>query len=85
MKLVRKEIGNYFDYKTIDKLDKNTLDWTWNIGESKILMNSVIMAVPIATYPQRAININIVNEVNDMNIKRREDSDEFIQRASTHK
>lgn len=41
LKLVRKEIGNYFDYKTIDKLDKNTLDWTWNIGESKILMNSV--------------------------------------------
>lgn len=42
LKLVRKEIGNYFDYKTIDKLDKNTLDWTWNIGESKILMNSVM-------------------------------------------
>jgi len=41
LKLVRKEIGNYFDYKIIDKLDKNTLDWTWNIGESKILMNSV--------------------------------------------
>jgi len=39
--LVRKEIGKFFDYKTIDKLNKNLLDWTWSIGESKILMNSV--------------------------------------------
>lgn len=39
--LVRKEIGKFIDYKTIDKLNKNILDWTWSIGESKILMNTV--------------------------------------------
>jgi len=39
--LVRKEIGRFIDYKTIDKLNKNTLDWTWSIGESKTLMNTV--------------------------------------------
>ena len=42
MTLVRKEIGKFIDYKTIDKLNKNLLDWTWNIGESKILMNTVM-------------------------------------------
>jgi hypothetical protein len=39
--LVRKEIGRFIDYKTIDKLNKNTLDWTWSIGESKTLMNTI--------------------------------------------
>jgi len=39
--LVRKEIGKFIDYKTIDKLNKNLLDWTWSIGESKILMKTV--------------------------------------------
>jgi hypothetical protein len=39
--LVRKEIGKFFDYKTIDKLNKNLLDWTWSINESKTLMNSI--------------------------------------------
>ncbi len=39
--LVRKEIGKFFDYKTIDKLNKNLLDWNWSIGESKILMKTI--------------------------------------------
>ncbi len=41
---VKKEIGKYLDYKTIDKYNKynkNVIDWTWSIGESKILMNTV--------------------------------------------
>ena len=40
--LVRKEIEKFINYKTINKLNKNTLNWTWNIGESKILMNTVL-------------------------------------------
>ena len=44
IKLVKKELGKYFDYKIIDKIQsKNSyiLDWKWNIGESKILINTV--------------------------------------------
>jgi hypothetical protein len=41
LSLVRKEIGLFFDYKTIDKLNKNLLDWNWSIGESKILMKTI--------------------------------------------
>lgn len=43
-KIVKQEIGKYFDYKTIDKIqskNSNILDWKWNIGESKILNDSV--------------------------------------------
>ncbi len=42
--LAKKEIGKFLDYKTIDNLNKknkNIIDWTWNIGESKILMNTI--------------------------------------------
>lgn len=41
LSLARKEIGKFIDYKTIDKLNKNVLDWTWSISESKILMNTI--------------------------------------------
>lgn len=43
-KIIKKEIGKYFNYKTIDKIQSKNpsiLDWTWNIGESKILNKTV--------------------------------------------
>jgi hypothetical protein len=43
IKIFKKEIKKYFDYKTIDKLKKinNDIDDIWNISESKILKNTV--------------------------------------------
>ena len=41
---LKKVIGSFLDYNVIDKaLSKNSniLDWTWNISESKILMNTI--------------------------------------------
>jgi len=40
----RKQIGMFFNYKQIDKIHLNnvgSLDWLWNISESKILMGTV--------------------------------------------
>lgn len=40
----RKQIGMFFNYKLIDKIHSNnvgSLDWLWNISESKILMGTV--------------------------------------------
>ena len=44
MKNLKREIGKFFNYKLIDKINSinyGILDWTWNISESKNLMNSV--------------------------------------------
>jgi len=40
----KKQIGVFFNYKLIDKIQSNNvviLDWKWNISDSKILMNTV--------------------------------------------
>lgn len=40
----KKQIGMFFNYKQIDKihsLNMGSLDWIWNISESKILMGTV--------------------------------------------
>jgi hypothetical protein len=40
----KKQIGMFFNYKQIDKIhsnNSNSLDWLWNISESKILMRTV--------------------------------------------
>ncbi len=40
----KKQIGMFFNYKQIDKihsLNMGSLDWLWNISESKILMGTV--------------------------------------------
>lgn len=40
----RKQIGMFFNYKQIDKIHTiniGSLDWLWNISESKILMSTV--------------------------------------------
>jgi hypothetical protein len=41
---LRKQIGLFFNYKLIDKIHSNnvgSLDWLWNISESKLLMGTV--------------------------------------------
>ena len=41
---LRKQIGMFFNYKQIDKIhsiNTGSLDWLWNISESKILMGTV--------------------------------------------
>jgi hypothetical protein len=44
LKIIKKEIGKYFNYKTIDKIQSKNpsiLDWKWNISESKLLNDIV--------------------------------------------
>lgn len=41
---LKKQIGLFFNYKVIDKihsLDAGSLDWIWNISDSKILMGTI--------------------------------------------
>ncbi len=41
---LKKEIGKYFNYKIIDKIQSKNLtilDWQWNISESKILTKTI--------------------------------------------
>ena len=44
LKNFRKQIGMFFNYKIIDKIHKlnlGTLDYLWNISDSKILLNTI--------------------------------------------
>lgn len=57
-KVIKQEIGKYFDYKQIDKIQSKNpsiLDWKWNIGESKILNKTV-------KKPQDYFNLGLFEE-----------------------
>jgi hypothetical protein len=73
-KIIKKEIGKYFNYKSIDKIQSKNpsiLDWKWNIGESKILnktvknpqdyFNKINVFKHFCTLPKSGRIVNIIN------------------------